>query len=169
MLAAALLHSAGAAPRQSGRTALAQAGEQYFIEFRARPSALGHAYIVYGHLDATGQPTEIHYAGNQPSGGDAGAVLGAFVPVPGRIRAVPEDFKLRPTAVYHRRLTPTQYAHLKIAVARVRAREHTWHLFLYNCNDFAVEIAHSIGLISPPMPWLPPDVMVNGLRALNGP
>jgi hypothetical protein len=91
-----------------------------------------------------------------------------LVPVPGVIHSVPEDFKDRPTTVYHRRLSAIEYEHVKIAVARVRAREHRWSLWFYNCNEFAVEIAHSIGLVSSPFPWLPPDAMVTTLRLLNG-
>lgn len=177
-LAVALPHpDAAAAPRPqtpvAGNAALAQAqaqtqtGGQYFIEFRARHSILGHAYIVYGRLGAAGVPIELHYAGNQPADHDYGAYIGAVVPVPGVIRSVPEDFKAEPTTVYHRRLSAVEYRHVTMAIARIRAREHAWHLLFYNCNDFTVEIAHSLGMVSPPFPWMPPDAMVTGLRLLN--
>jgi hypothetical protein len=42
-------------------------GSGYFIDFRARPSTyIGHTYIVYGRIDASGRLIETHYAGLIP-------------------------------------------------------------------------------------------------------
>ena len=40
------------------------AGAPYFVDFRARRGALfGHTFIVYGRLDANGEPLGAEYAG----------------------------------------------------------------------------------------------------------
>ena len=52
-------------------------------------------------------------------------------------------------------------------VARLRAREHTWHIVTHNCNDFGIAIARELGLITPPN-LLVPNAWVRALAALNG-
>jgi hypothetical protein len=145
------------------------AGEQYFVDFRARRGALfGHTFIVYGRLGAQGRLLDVAYAGNYPTHNQLGLIVGALIPVRTRIGAVKDDFTDIPTIIYRRRLNAAEFARLKAAVRHIRATEHYWHLGFYNCNDFAVEVASALGLRSP-LPWQVPHAFITGLRVLNDP
>lgn len=146
-----------------------QPDQQYFVEFRARPGILvGHSFIVYGHLNSRGQPLEIRYAGIYPKNERAGLIVGSVVPVRASVRAVDGDFEYAASIIYRLKLTAAEYVRLKSAVRRERATERYWHILFFNCNDFAIKIAKSIGLRTPPSLLLP-KAFVAGLRALNGP
>jgi hypothetical protein len=44
-----------------------QSGERYFIDFRARNSTyIGHTYLMYFRVDASGHIAEQHHAGLVP-------------------------------------------------------------------------------------------------------
>jgi hypothetical protein len=138
----------------------------HFIDFRARPGALwGHTFILYGRLGG-GRPVELHRAGLYPDGGRQGLIVGTFVPVPARVRAVPGDFSETPSAIYRRPLTAAQYAKLKATVAHLRATDRGWHMLMYNCNGFADTVAQSLGLHTPPT-LLVPNAWVRALKAMN--
>ena len=97
----------------------------HFIDFRARPGAMwGHTFILYGRVDGRGRPVELHRAGFYPDDGQAGLILGTFVPVRAAVRAVPDDFSETPSAIYRRTLSSAQYARLKSTVTRIRANDH---------------------------------------------
>ena len=88
------------------------------------------------------------------------------MPVAASVRGLDDDRKAAPTNIYWRRISAAQYARLASAVRRVGTTEHPWHLIFYNCNDFAIEVAQSLGLRAPPA-WLLPRAFVGELRALN--
>ena len=139
----------------------------HFIDFRARPGAMwGHTFILYGRVDGRGRPVELHRAGLYPDDGQAGLILGTFVPVRAAVRAVPDDFSETPSAIYRRTLSPAQYARLKSTVTRIRANDHGWHMLAYNCNHFADRVAQSLGLHTPPN-FLVPNAWVRALKAMN--
>jgi hypothetical protein len=141
----------------------------YFIDFRSRPGYLfGHTFIVYGRLDARGKPFGTRLAGIYPIDGQAGLIMGSVLPVRASVRAVHGDFQERPTNIYRRRLSAAQYARLLHVVRHLRARDREWNLLFKNCNDFAIEVAKSMGMTTPPS-WLMPAAFVAGLRMLNGP
>ncbi len=79
-----------------------------------------------------------------------------------------EDPKKPTLVIYRRKLNAAQYAHLQLTIARLKTRERLWHMWLYNCNDFAGQVAREMGMVAP-LPWVMPSAFVNGLRALNGP
>jgi len=136
----------------------------YFIDFRARPSSyFGHTYIVYGRLDADSRVAELHYAGLIPEGN---AWEGLFIPIEGSVRQYKDDTKYLPTAIYRRRLSPTEYQRVALRVRYLQASEHRWHAIFQNCNSFAVDIAEVLRLGRPPS-LLPPSVWVGMLRTLN--
>ncbi len=142
--------------------------EQRFVDFRARPGALwGHTFILYGRVDPRGQRIELHRAGLYPDDGQSGLILGSFVPVSATVRAVRDDFTEMPSAIYRRKLSAAEYARLKATVARLRANEHRWHMLMYNCNDFSQDVAHALGLRTPPS-ILVPNAWVRALKVLNG-
>jgi hypothetical protein len=140
----------------------------HFVEFHARPGALwGHTFIVYGRRDTGGRMVETHRAGLYPDGGRAALIMGTFIPVAARVQAVPGDYSERPSAIYRRNLTASQYAHLTRTVARLRARERAWHMVMFNCNDFGIVVARELGLAAPPN-MLVPNAWVRALAAING-
>jgi hypothetical protein len=143
--------------------------ENYFVEFRSRPGYLfGHTYLVYGRLDAYGRPVAEKYAGSYPIDGQRGLIIGSVIPVPSSVRGVEEDYKLRPSNIYRRRLTAAEYARLVSVIRRVSADDRHWNLLFANCNDFAIEVAHGMGMSAPPS-WVLPEVFIAGLRELNEP
>jgi hypothetical protein len=140
---------------------------QHFVDFRARPGhLLGHTIVVYGRLNDRDRPVEVHYAGLYPTDGQSGLIIGSVLPVDASVRAVEEDISEAATVVYRRRLTLVQYRRLINAVRRERALETRWHLLFFNCNDFAVRIAKSLGLRAPPTLMLP-HAFVIALHGLN--
>jgi hypothetical protein len=146
-----------------------QTDQQYFVDFRARPGILvGHSFIAYGHLNTRGQLLEIHYAGIYPKDERAGLIIGSVIPVRASVRAVDGDFEYAASIIYRWKLTAAEFVRLKSVVRRERATEHYWHILFFNCNDFPIKIAKSIGLRTPPSLLLP-KAFVAGLRALNGP
>jgi hypothetical protein len=143
------------------------AGEQYFVDFRARRGAVfGHTFIAYGRLSARGELHGVEYAGNYPTDGRIGLIVGSVIPVRTSIGSVKDDLKDPATIIYRRKLTAPQFARLKGAVQHLRATEHYWHLMFFNCNDIAVEATKAIGLHSP-SPWLIPHAYVTALREMN--
>jgi hypothetical protein len=141
--------------------------ERYFVDFRSRPGYLfGHTFIVFGQIDERGRPTKTHYAGNYPIDGQRGLVLGSLISVPSSVRGVREDYKERPTNIYRRRLSPAEFAKLKRVVGHLRASKRQWNLLFQNCNDFAIEVAHRMGMETPSS-WLPPSAFIDSLREMN--
>lgn len=144
--------------------AFAQNGERYFIDFRARNSTyIGHTYLVYFRVDASGQVAEQHHAGLIP---EEDVWNGVFSPIRAAIRKYKDDERMPATMLYRRELSAAEFDRVGRAVRMLKASEHRWHLIFYNCNDFAIEIAEALGLWRPPS-LLPPSVWVGMLRALN--
>ena len=141
--------------------------ERYFVDFRSRPGYLfGHTFIVFGQIDEHGRPTKTHYAGNYPIDGQRELILGSLISVPSSVRGVREDYKERPTNIYRRRLSPAEFAKLKRVVSHLRASKRQWNLLFQNCNDFAIEVAHRMGMETP-LSWLPPSAFIDSLREMN--
>jgi hypothetical protein len=141
--------------------------ERYFVDFRSRSGYLfGHTFIVYGQIDEHGRPAKTHYAGNYPIDGQRGLILGSLISVPSSVRGVREDYKERPTNIYRRRLSPAEFAKLKRVVSHLRASKRQWNLLFQNCNDFAIEVAHRMGMETP-LSWLPPSAFIDSLREMN--
>ena len=144
-------------------------GAGYFVEFRSRPGYLfGHTYLVYGRTDGRGRRVREKYAGSYPLDGQRGLIVGSVVPVPSSVRGVKEDYEKRPSNIYRRKLSPAQYARLNAVIRHVSAEDKHWNLLFANCNDFAIEVAHGMGMSAPPS-WVLPKDFVAGLRYLNEP
>lgn len=149
----------------AGEKANAQTARQpgYFIEFRARPSPyVGHTYVVYGRLDASGRPVERHQAGFFPGDDYLTALI---IPVRGTVGRDSDD-ALASTAVYRRRITAIEYRRVVDKVRLLRATQRSWHFFFFNCNDFAIEIAETLNLHRLPS-LVPPNLWVDSLRLLS--
>ena len=148
----------------SDAVAQSSSGEHYFIDFRARQSTyIGHTYIVYFRVDASGHVVEEHHDGLIP---EEDVWNGLFSPIRATIRKYKDDTRLPVTDVYRRELTAAEFARVGRAVRMLKATQRQWHLIFYNCNDFAIEIAEALGLRRPPS-LMPPGAWVGTMRALN--
>lgn len=147
-----------------GDASAQQSGERYFIDFRARSSTyIGHTYLVYFRVDASGHVAEQHHAGLIPERDLGNSV---FLPIRAAIRKDKDDTRMPTTVIYRRELSAAEFDRVDRAVHMLKASQHRWHVIFYNCNDFAIEIAEAIGLWRPPS-LLPPSVWVGMLRVLN--
>jgi hypothetical protein len=157
-LLAGAIGSAIAAPRPLH-------GERYFIDFRARPSQyIGHTYVVYFRVDASGRVIEKHHAGLIP---EEDVWKGLVSPIRATIRKYKDDTRLLPTVIYRRELTAAEFHRVDRAVSFLRARQHRWHVIFFDCNDFGIEIAEALGMTRPPS-LMPPSVWVAMLEKMNG-
>src|SRR5436305_15215639 len=86
--------------------AFAQNSERYFIDFRARNSTyIGHTYLVYFRVDATGHIAEQHHAGLIP---EEDVWNGVFSPIRAAIRKYKDDTKMPTTLIYRREVRATE-------------------------------------------------------------
>jgi hypothetical protein len=153
----------------SAAVAQPAAREGYFVEFRARGGgALGHTYIVYGRAGAGGRIVQASHVGLYADESWGYSPMLALALVHGNVTHRREDPKYPTLASFRRNLSAAEYAHLQVTVARLKSSENRWHMWFYNCNDFAAQVARELGMISP-LPWMLPTTYVHGLRALNGP
>jgi hypothetical protein len=161
------LRARASVPERAELAARRTSERDYFVEFRSRPGYLfGHTYLVYGRLGPHGRPVSEKYAGSYPLDGQRGLIIGSVIPVPSSIRGVEEDYKLRPSNVYRMRLSARRYARLTAVIRHVSANDKHWNLLFANCNDFAIEVAHGMGMSTLPS-WVLPEAWIAGLRELN--
>ncbi len=158
-----------AEPDMPVRPAAGSSAPRYFIEFRSRSAlSYGHTFVVFGRVGE--RLTRKNVAGLHPRGDSpATYVLGHVLPVPAETGA--SDGDLEPqyiTARYRVALSARQYAALVPKIRQMQADPPPWNAVVYNCNTFAGDIAHLVGLTAPP-PWMLPEDFVNALRALNEP
>jgi hypothetical protein len=155
--------------QQTPRRFEATARDHYFLEFRARGGGiLGHTFVVYGRKDGAGRTVEEYHAGLNPDDAWGDSPVLAVALVQGEITFKREDPRKPVVAAYRRKLSAAEYAHLKLTVRRLKHVELRWHMWFYNCNDFAGQVAREMGLVTP-LPWALPATFVNALRAINGP
>ena len=141
----------------------------YFVEFRARPGgAFGHTYVVYGEMDGRRGIRHVHFAGLYPSGPFSQSIFLAVLPTTAEIAAEPVDHTRRPDVAYRRELSAAAYDHMVAGIQTLKRSKPGWHLMLYNCNDFAADVARSIGL-RVPSTLQPPDNFVRDLDRMNRP
>lgn len=143
--------------------------KRYFIEFRARTAqSYGHAYSVYGRLDAQGKIVEGHVAGLHPATESVVPwMVGHLVPVPSETGASDGDREDEYiSARYRIELSEPEYRKVVASIKELQASSPLWHAVFYNCNAFIADIARSMGLKTPPH-VLYPELFVNNLRAMN--
>src|SRR5258708_40359836 len=81
-----------------------QSGERYFIDFRARNSThIGHTYVVYFRVDASGDVVEQHHAGLIP---EEDVWNGVLAPIRAAIRKYQDDEPMPTTMVHRPELSP---------------------------------------------------------------
>lgn len=165
-------------PAGAART-VAEAGESprldaaldpsaYYLEFRARAGPIFHTYMIYGPLDETGRPLAEHFAGFHPEGGALGLLAGsAPIPIPGKLDKLWSDEHLPVLASYRATIGPGQYRDMVAFIEQERRKQKYWNLWVYNCNNFAAEVARAAGLKAPPLTTVIPPIYVAALGAMN--
>ena len=129
-------------------------GDPYYIEFRLRPSTAiptGHMYVIYGDLDAQGNPVNQYYSGLFPKGSVAGLYTGMVlpVPIPGELEPSFMDCSVLPAAAYRRSLTAAQYRSMLTLLARYKANPPKWAMLSFNCNHYSASLGEAAGLKAP--------------------
>jgi hypothetical protein len=144
------------------------ASSGYYIEFRAaRIGTYGHSYVVYGRLNARGEPADFHYTDRHPVGNYGLMALGHVLPVPANTTWNPEVLQLPVSSSYRHRLTAGQYQNLVRAVRLAQAEKApTWNAIANNCNHYAAVLARAAGLKAPANLQLSYD-FVPTLRDMN--
>ena len=151
-----------------GRTTTAASGKSHFIEFRARYAlSYGHSYVLYGRLDAAGNPVNPEVAGLHPkSDNEVPYVLGHFVPVPAETGwsdgDLEEEYR---SASWRVLLTEAEYNKVAADIQELKDSSPVWHASLYNCNAFVADIARSMGYKTPPI-WVRPQQFITQLRKM---
>jgi len=161
--------AASAAPFSLWRKTGVPHGRTYFVDFRARNGSLtGHTFIVFGRLTPDGRLISIQNADVYPVDPETGSVVGTFAPVRGEVRVREGDSKRHAFITYRRYLSAEEFARLLAAVRHERVVDRQWSLLLFNCNDFAINIARALGLRTPPSLLLP-TTFVATMRVQNKP
>ncbi len=145
-------------------------GHRYYMEMRLRHTPLlpvGHTYIAYGRLSPSGKPLEERLIMLSPVGGYGGAAIAAALPMPGVLKPVFDDCKLKPIAAYRITLTAQQYEQLLLRIQKVRTKTPAYALFAYNCNHFASDIASAVGILPPKNKYLPALKYIYGVIEAN--
>ena len=127
-------------------------GDPAYIEFRQRftpgiPS--GHLYVVFGRLDANGNPVTRLYTGLFPKGSIFGLYGGAVIPMSADLTPSYADCHFTPNAAYRVSLTESQYQQLLGKVQADLVNPPTWRMFGYNCNNYAASLGSVAGLVEP--------------------
>jgi hypothetical protein len=160
--------SARDTPAASKKVATPAASSGYYVEFRAaRIGTYGHSYVVYGRLNARGEPADFHYTDRHPVGNYGLMALGHVLPVPANTTWNPEVLQLPVSSSYRHRLTAGQYHNLVRAVRLAQAEKApTWNAIANNCNHYAAMLARAAGLKAPENLQLSYD-FVPTMRDLN--
>src|SRR5437762_3245324 len=89
-------------------------GERYFIDFRSRNSTyIGHTYVIYFRVDASGNVVEQHYAGLIP---EEDVWNGLISPIRATVRKYKDDTRMPTTAIYRRELSAAEFDRVGRAV-----------------------------------------------------
>jgi hypothetical protein len=142
---------------------------RYFFEFRARTAlSYGHAYIVYGRLDAKGHMINPQVSGIHPaSTSSIPYMIGHFLPVPAEHGASDGDLEEQYVSARYRVIVnEAEYNRVVAYMKELEASTPVWHAVLYSCITFVNSVANFMGLRTPPT-GMYPEVYINNLRAMN--
>ena len=160
---------ANAARPAPGRTKAEKPAIRYFVEFRSRTAlSYGHAYVVYGRLDARGQMVDPQIGAIHPaSSSSIPYMIGHFLPVPADHGASDGDLEDQyVSARYRVMLSEAEYNRVVAYIKELEASTPVWHAFIYSCTTFVGDVAKFMGMRTPPS-QLYPEVFINNLRAMN--
>ncbi len=155
-------HAAAAAHRRSARRV-----RRYFVEFRARGGTpTGHTYVLTGYRTGNGKTRyNRHYGFFAPPGLTYPLGLLAAPAVVGKSWL---DERIPSTVRYRRYVSRGTYLRVIAYLERKRKNPPPFGLFLYNCNDFAGDVARIAGLRKPKNNLAPSESYVRALRKING-
>lgn len=129
-----------------------RAGDPAYMEVRSRATVsipTGHTYVVFGRLDAKGNPVTRQYIGLFPKGGAVGFYAGSVASIDADLAPDITDCSYRVNSAYRVSLTEDQYARLLGKVRSALASPPKWRMFGSNCNTFAVSLGSVAGLRAP--------------------
>jgi len=153
-----------------GQPGIAKSSKRYFIEFRARAAkSYGHAYVIYGTVNANGKIAKAEIAGIHPATESVLPwMIGHLVPVPSETGASDGDSEdIYTTARYRIMLTEPEYRKVAAFIANLKKTSPAWHAVFYNCVSFIKDVAVSMKLRTPASNVVYPEVFVNNLREMN--
>lgn len=145
-------------------------GHPYYMEMRLRNTPLlpvGHTYIAYGRLGEDGTLLNEHVVMLSPIGGYGGAAIAAALPIPGILKPVADDCRIKPHAAYRVSLNAEQFEKLLLRIKMAQKKIPAYALFAYNCNHFASDIAASVGILPPKNIYLPAVKYIYGVIEAN--
>jgi hypothetical protein len=144
-------------------------GKRHFIEFRARTAqSYGHAFVVFGTLNARGKIAQSEIAGLHPVGDSVVYSIGHFVMVPSETGASEGDSDEQyVSARYCVMLSEPEYKTVVAYIRQLQKNSTVWHAALRNCVTFITDIAQFMGLQLPASHWLYPEVWVKNLDEIN--
>jgi hypothetical protein len=148
-----------------------RSGDPAYMEFRLRAALSvpsGHLYVVFGRLDAQGNPVTRQYMGLFPNGGPVGLYAGAVVPMPAQLEPDFNDCVFRAAAAYRVSLTEEQYQRLLAKARSYLANPPKWSMFGFNCNNFAASLGTVAGLREPANPGQPSFTYIYAYIKANG-
>jgi hypothetical protein len=146
-------------------------GDPAYIEFRQRLSPgipSGHMYVVFGRLDANGNPVTRQYNGLFPKGSLLGLYGGAIIPMPAELKPSYADCNFATGAAYRVSLTEAQYQRLLSKVRANLANPPLWTMFGFNCNNYAASLGSVAGLVEPSNRALPSFAYIYAYIEVNG-
>jgi hypothetical protein len=158
------------APSPAGAAPAAKPSTRYFIEFRARAAkSYGHAYVIYGTVNARGKIIKGEIAGIHPATESVVPwLVGHLVPVPSETGASDGDSEdIYTTARYRIMLSEKDYKKTAAFIKHLQKTSPQWHAVLYNCVSFIKDIAVAMNLKTPALNVTYPEVFVNNLREMN--
>jgi hypothetical protein len=143
----------------------------FYVEFRARDEVdgFGHSYVTLGSTDTGGRTHQTVVVGFLPKSADDDRLSKFGLPVTGLVGATRSDFAGRPRIRFRVVVSRTQYFQVLQEIHRLRRTWTTYQLLLRNCNNFAGQIAVTIGLHAPMVTTQYPVRYMSELRALNSP
>src|SRR5947208_380034 len=150
---ASAAHAAAPGQPAPGRKKAEKPGARYFFEFRSRTAlSYGHAYVVYGRLDAKGRMVDPHIGGIHPASNNVVPyMLGHFVPVPAEHGASDGDLEEQYVSARYRVIvSEAEYNRVVAYIKELEASTPVWHAVLYSCISFVSDVAKAIGLRTPP-------------------
>ena len=129
-------------------------GDTHYIEFRVRVTPTipsGHMHVVYGELNEEQKPKTFNYVGLLPKGSIFGLYAGIFVPVgiSGELEPSLLDCAVKPKSAFRVSMSKEKYQKLMRRIAQHRANPPDWRMLSYNCNHFAADLGHVVGLRAP--------------------
>ena len=158
-----------AAKPVSRRATPEKPANRYFVEFRSRTAlSYGHAYVVYGRLDAKGQMIDPKIGGIHPASTNViPYMIGHLVPVPAEHGASDGDLEEQYVSARFRvMLKEADYNRTVTYIKELEDSTPVWHAVLYSCISFIADVARFVGLRTPPN-GMYPEVFVNNLRVMN--